>query len=100
MGAIMNDTHTYLLQLNGQADIDDLNANSPLEMKQLEVDGNTSIFVIHTDQSGLIGMLRHLHARGLVLLSVACNPPDQDYLTHFTHGDEDVNENHITPDIS
>jgi hypothetical protein len=27
-------------------------------------------FSIHTDQSGLIGLLRHLHSLGLIFLSV------------------------------
>ena len=74
---MMNDTRTYLIQLNGQIDIADLNTNSPLEMKGAEVPANRSSFIIQTDQSGLIGMLRHLHARGLVLLSVTSNPHGQ-----------------------
>ena len=69
----MNDTNTYLIQLNGQIDVDALNTKSPLEMKPIEADMGTSSFIIHTDQSGLIGILRHLHARGIVLLSVTCN---------------------------
>ena len=78
MGAMMNDTNTYLIQLNGQIDIDALNTNSPLEMEPLEDNISTSSFIIHTDQSGLIGMLRHLHTRGLVLLSLIRNPSDRE----------------------
>ena len=31
-------------------------------------------FSIRTDQSGLIGLMRHLHHLGFVFLSVACDP--------------------------
>ena len=76
MGAMMNDANTYLIQLFGQIDLGALNTNSPLEMQQPVADSSSSSFIIHTDQSGLIGMLRFLHARGLNLLSVTCNPQD------------------------
>ena len=68
----MKDNNIYLIQLNGQINIDELNSNSPFEMAWMGEDTNSSFFDVYTDQSGLIGMLRHLHARGLVLLSITC----------------------------
>ena len=39
-----------------------------------ERDTAVSHFSVHTDQSGLIGLMRHLHGRGFVFLSVCCEP--------------------------
>jgi len=68
----MNDICTYLIQLCGQVDESDLNAMSPIQMTVVRVDTASMLFTICTDQSGLIGLLRHLHGRGFVLLSVNC----------------------------
>jgi hypothetical protein len=67
---------TYRIEVRGQVNEEDLNAMSPLHMTvvRLGVLGEgphgSTIFTIHADQSGLIGLLRHLHARGFVFLSV------------------------------
>ena len=64
----------YQIEVRGQVDSEDLIAMSPLQIRLVQkaeksdADGTTR-FTICTDQSGFIGMLRHLHARGLVLLS-------------------------------
>ena len=63
---------TYQIGLRGQVDENDLNAVSPLQMMVVRVDTASTLFTICTDQSGLIGLLRHLHGRGFVLLSVDC----------------------------
>ena len=66
---------TYQIVVARQVDVDDLNTMSPLQIQLMQVKaefgGNeTTVFSICSDQSGLIGLLRHLHARGLVLLCV------------------------------
>ena len=66
----MNDICTYLIQLRGQVNESDLNAMSPIQMTVVRVDTASMLFTVCTDQSGLIGLLRHLHGRGFVLLSV------------------------------
>jgi len=68
----MNDICTYLIQLCGQVNESDLNAMSPIQMTVVRVDTPSTLFTICTDQSGLIGLLRHLHGQGFVLLSVNC----------------------------
>lgn len=68
----MNDTHTYLIRLRGRIAPAELNAISPLELSAVRTDKAATIFSVCADQSGLIGLLRHLHARGLELLSVTC----------------------------
>jgi hypothetical protein len=43
-------------------------------VEQLE---QTTLLTVRTDQSGMIGLIRHLHGLGLMLLSVNCQelPP-------------------------
>lgn len=66
----MDELCTYQIEVRGQVDEKDLNTISPLEMTAVLVEPTATFFTIHTDQSGLIGLLRHLHARGLIFLSV------------------------------
>lgn len=65
----MNDTRSYLIRLDGHVSEETINASSPIETGVTQME-TFSQCAVHTDQSGLIGLLRHLHARGLVLLSV------------------------------
>jgi hypothetical protein len=73
----MHDISTYQIEVRGQVDESDLNASSPLQMTVVRVDADekdpnaATLFTICADQSGLIGLIRHLHGRGLVLLSVS-----------------------------
>jgi hypothetical protein len=66
----MDELCTYRIEVRGQADENDLNAISPLQMTVVRVDTIATLFTVCTDQSGLVGLMRHLHGRGLVLLSV------------------------------
>ena len=66
----MNDICAYLIQLRGQVDENEINAMSPLQMTVTWVDTASTLLTVHTDQSGLIGLMRHLHGLGFVFLSV------------------------------
>jgi hypothetical protein len=66
----MNTTSTYHIQIEGQMAEAEMNATTPLHMTLERIDTATTLLSVCADQSGLIGLLRHLHARGLVLLSV------------------------------
>lgn len=66
----MHDICTYHVEVRGQVKENDINAMGPLETKVVRGDTTATLFTIHADQSGLIGMLRHLHGRGFVILSV------------------------------
>mgnify|MGYP006862975898 CR=1 FL=1 len=61
---------TYQIEVRGQVDEDTFNATSPLEMTVVRMDPAATLFAASTDQSGLIGLIRHLHGHGFVLLSV------------------------------
>jgi hypothetical protein len=66
----MHDICTYQIEVRGQVDEKAFNASSPLQMTVVRVDTAATLFTIRADQSGLIGLIRHLHGRGFVLLSV------------------------------
>jgi hypothetical protein len=66
----------YRIKVRGPVDESDLNTMSPLPITMVQADTDekhrcaATLFTIYADQSGLIGLMRHLHGRGLVLLSV------------------------------
>jgi hypothetical protein len=61
---------TYHIAVQGRVDGGELNAMSPHEMRVVQADAAETLFTVRTDQSGLVGLLRHLHGRGFVLLSI------------------------------
>ena len=66
----MHDICTYQIEVQGQVDEKEINATSPLQMTVVRADPAATLFTICTDQSGLVGLIRHLHGHGFVLLSV------------------------------
>ena len=66
----MDELRTYRIEIQGRADENDLNAISPFQMTVVRADAESTLLTVSTDQSGLVGVLRHLHSRGLVLRSV------------------------------
>lgn len=66
----MDSLRGYLVQIEGLVTSDEL-ATSPCEVEVADVNTATTQLKICTDQSGLIGLLRYLHGRGFVLLSVS-----------------------------
>ncbi len=66
----MNDLGKYGIQVDGRVNGNELNALSPLEISVERVDAESTWLTVLTDQSGLIGLLRHLHGLGFVLLRV------------------------------
>ena len=70
----MADQATYHLRLTGLLAMDDLNAMSPLALNVEQTDGATTLLSVCTDQSGLVGLLRHLHGLGCVFISMNKEP--------------------------
>ncbi len=68
----MDDICNYQIELQGQLDEHDLTLAGPLSLTVCQLCPASTLIAVRTDQSGLIGLLRHLHGRGLVLLSVRC----------------------------
>jgi hypothetical protein len=67
---IVEDINTYLIRLRGPVEEEDLNAASPLRFTVTESGPEVSLLTVCADQSGMVGLIRHLHGLGLVLLSV------------------------------
>ncbi len=66
----VSDFCKYRIQVAGGLDEGKLNASSPLELKVDRIEAGSTWLSIDTDQSGFIGLLRHLHGLGFVFLSM------------------------------
>ncbi len=66
----MHDICTYHIEVRGPVDENTFNATSPLQMTVVRATPAATLCTLRTDQSGLIGFIRHLHGQGFVLLSV------------------------------
>lgn len=66
----MHDVSAYQIKVRGRIDENDVNATSPVQMTVVHQDPDCTLFSVHADQSGLVGLIRHLHGRGLLLLSM------------------------------
>lgn len=67
---MMNMVSLYHIQVRGLVDEADVNAMSPLHLMRDWAETAVTQFSVQTDQSGLIGLMRHLHGLGFVFLSV------------------------------
>jgi hypothetical protein len=66
----MDDICTYHIEVRGRVDKHDLNSMCPIEITEVREETAATLFVIRVDQAGLIGLIRYLHGRGFILLSV------------------------------
>lgn len=66
----MHDICIYHIKVRGQMDENVFNAATPLQITVVQVDSATTLFTTSADQSGLIGLIRHLHQQGFVILSL------------------------------
>jgi hypothetical protein len=61
---------TYQIEVQGEVNEETFNATSPLQVTIVQMDTEATRLAVRTDQSGLIGLLRHLHGQRFVLKSV------------------------------
>jgi hypothetical protein len=66
----MHDVCSYHIEVRDTVNEDTFNSGSPLQITVKRVKRGATHFTVRTDQSGLIGLIRHLHRQGFVLLSV------------------------------
>ena len=64
------DLRCYMLKLKGTLDDDFVTSFCPAETIVLHEDGTISLSNISTDQSGIIGLIRHLHNLGCTIMSL------------------------------
>ncbi len=62
--------YTYTIEVQDHLIENDLNTLSPIQLEIIQASPTATKFTFCSDQSGLIGLVRHLHGRGFVLLSV------------------------------
>lgn len=60
----------YHIEVRSDLDEDAFNIASPVHIKLVEQSPDSARFMILADQSGLIGLIRHLHRQGIPLLSI------------------------------
>lgn len=66
----MDEVYTYQITVDDGMDEEMCNATSPYQFAVLNVTPVATRLSVQSDQAGLIGLLRHLHQQGYVLLSV------------------------------
>ena len=66
----MDQNHNFRIEVQDQVVESEINALSPLQMKIVQVSPGASQFLVCTDQSGLMGVIRYLHNHGFVFLSI------------------------------
>jgi len=71
----MRDASIYTIEIRGQIRPEDLAMLCPPGCQILHETPNGLTFAVETDQSGLIGLLRMLHARGIVFDAVRRSYP-------------------------
>lgn len=66
----MNDLCTYKIQLGGQVNESEVNVMSPIHLTLEKVTPEATLLTVCTDQSGMVGLVRHLHGKGFLFLSI------------------------------
>lgn len=66
----MDDICTYQFEVMGRMNENGRDTSSPLAIVVMRADETATLFTVCTDQSGIIGLIRYLHGRGYVFLSV------------------------------
>lgn len=67
----MNDLCIYQIVVRDPVSEADLNRLSPIQVVVAQVDSAATRLSVQTDQSGFMGLLRHLHALGFVILTMS-----------------------------
>lgn len=67
------DLTIYTVTVAGYADELTINSDSPLDARTSYSGDDITQLIITTDQSGIVGLIRHLHGRGFTILSVKRN---------------------------
>ena len=72
----MDDLSYYQIVVRDPVSETDLNRLSPVQVVVAQVDPTATRLSVQTDQSGLIGLMRHLHALGFVILAMSRQEKD------------------------
>lgn len=72
----MEDVNFYHIRVRGPVDEADLNAGSPQHLTVAESGPDGALLTFSADQAGMVGLIRHLHGLGYVLLAVIRCPDE------------------------
>ena len=64
------DTCTYTILIRGQVGEDEINSTSPIHLTVEPCANSTMLLTAQTDQSGMIGLIRHLNGMGFILITI------------------------------
>jgi hypothetical protein len=67
----MVDLACYQIVVRDPVSEADLNRRSPVQVVVAQVNPAATLLSVQTDQSGLIGLMRHLHALDFVILAMS-----------------------------
>lgn len=67
----MDDRASYTIVVRDPVREAELNRLSPVQVMVAQVDPAATHLSVQADQSGLIGLLRHLHALGFVIVAMS-----------------------------
>lgn len=74
----MDEVCIYQIIVHDGFDENAFNATSPLPATVVGADSSLTLLIVHADQSGLVGLLRHLHQQGYMLLSIYREPQNSE----------------------
>lgn len=66
----MHEVYTYRVRIQGQLEEKSFNAISPYRITEVSSTLDATQFTVCADQAGVIGLIRHLHQQGFLLLSI------------------------------
>lgn len=66
----MHEIYTYHIRIQGKLEEKSFNALSPYRITQVSSAPDATRFTVCADQAGVIGLIRHLHQQGFLLLSI------------------------------
>jgi len=66
----MKDIFIFHIKLRGTVSVCEINGSSPLHLAVEQASSGETLLSLSTDQSGLVGLLRHLHGLGYEFLSI------------------------------
>lgn len=69
----MHSFSVYQIEVQGKVREEQLNAVGPQSVHVTGTTADVSTLVIRADQSGMIGLIRHLHGQGFLILSLCRN---------------------------
>ena len=70
---MMQDRRIYQIQIGGRIAEDEIAPFSPPGWKIEPGAAGGSLLTVQTDQSGVVGLIRHLHGLGFELLAFQCH---------------------------